>query len=163
MSYFLNVFDYSEGESIGSASCESYASGQSQAYSLQGDSYTHSQTSLPTVASVGVFLYLTDKIIVFLNLNTVYIFIYVLIFSLAQQSTGALPHPQMPPIGESTSVATIPLGPSVSMTSMSLGQSGGGPMGQTFLHSGTVVPQVSPSVPQQYFQVKMVIMCKLTA
>ncbi|XP_004558791.1 serine/threonine-protein kinase WNK3 isoform X6 [Maylandia zebra] len=107
-----------EGESIGSASCESYASGQSQAYSLQGDSYTHSQTSLPTVAS----------------------------------STGALPHPQMPPIGESTSVATIPLGPSVSMTSMSLGQSGGGPMGQTFLHSGTVVPQVSPSVPQQYFQ-----------
>uniref|UniRef100_A0A3P8NN85 Serine/threonine-protein kinase WNK3 n=1 Tax=Astatotilapia calliptera TaxID=8154 RepID=A0A3P8NN85_ASTCA len=99
-----------EGESIGSASCESYASGQSQAYSLQGDSYTHSQTSLPTVAS----------------------------------STGALPHPQMPPIGESTSVATIPLGPSVSMTSMSLGQSGGGPMGQTFLHSGTVVPQDGP-------------------
>ncbi|XP_063320767.1 serine/threonine-protein kinase WNK3 isoform X6 [Pelmatolapia mariae] len=107
-----------EGESIGSASCESYASGQSQAYSLQRDSYTHSQTPLPTVAS----------------------------------STGALPHPQMPPIGESTSVATIPLGPSVSMTSMSIGQSGGGPMGQTFLHSGTVVPQVSPSVPQQYFQ-----------
>uniref|UniRef100_A0A668TYA6 Serine/threonine-protein kinase WNK3 n=1 Tax=Oreochromis aureus TaxID=47969 RepID=A0A668TYA6_OREAU len=107
-----------EGESIGSASCESYASGQSQAYSLQGDSYTHSQTSLPTVAS----------------------------------STGALPHPQMPPIGESTGVATVPLGPSVSMTSMSIGQSGGGPMGQTFLHSGTVVPQVSPSVPQQYFQ-----------
>ncbi|XP_042083836.1 serine/threonine-protein kinase WNK3 isoform X9 [Haplochromis burtoni] len=99
-----------EGESIGSASCESYASGQSQAYSLQGDSYTHSQTSLPTVAS----------------------------------STGALSHPQMPPIGESTSVATIPLGPSVSMTSMSLGQSGGGPMGQTFLHSGTVVPQDGP-------------------
>lgn len=65
VSYFLNVFDYSEGESIGSASCESYASGQSHAYSLQGDSYTHSQTSLPTVASVGVFLYITDKIIVF--------------------------------------------------------------------------------------------------
>ncbi|XP_078144227.1 uncharacterized protein wnk3 isoform X1 [Centroberyx gerrardi] len=43
------------GESIGSASCESYASGQSQAYSQQGESYTHSQTILPpTVSSTGV-------------------------------------------------------------------------------------------------------------
>ncbi|XP_049436273.1 serine/threonine-protein kinase WNK3 isoform X8 [Epinephelus fuscoguttatus] len=40
-----------EGESIGSASCESYASGQSQAYSQQGESYTHSQTVLPPTAS----------------------------------------------------------------------------------------------------------------
>ncbi|XP_071332245.1 serine/threonine-protein kinase WNK3 isoform X8 [Trachinotus anak] len=40
-----------EGESIGSASCESYASGQSQAYSQQGESYTHSQTTLPPTAS----------------------------------------------------------------------------------------------------------------
>ncbi|XP_030590196.1 uncharacterized protein wnk3 isoform X2 [Archocentrus centrarchus] len=106
------------GESIGSAICESYASGQSQAYPVQGESYTHSQTSLPPVAS----------------------------------TTGALPHPQMLPIGESGSVPSIPLGQSVSMTSMSVGQSGGGPAAQTFLHTSTMVPQVSPSVPQQYFQ-----------
>ncbi|XP_075951516.1 uncharacterized protein wnk3 isoform X6 [Anarhichas minor] len=40
-----------EGESIGSASCESYASGQSQAYSQQGESYSHSQNTLPPTAS----------------------------------------------------------------------------------------------------------------
>ncbi|CAB1452625.1 unnamed protein product [Pleuronectes platessa] len=39
------------GESIGSASCESHASGQSQAYSQQGDSYTHPQTAVPLTAS----------------------------------------------------------------------------------------------------------------
>ncbi|XP_075951472.1 uncharacterized protein wnk3 isoform X2 [Anarhichas minor] len=39
------------GESIGSASCESYASGQSQAYSQQGESYSHSQNTLPPTAS----------------------------------------------------------------------------------------------------------------
>ncbi|XP_019114827.2 serine/threonine-protein kinase WNK2 isoform X2 [Larimichthys crocea] len=104
------------GESIGSASCESYASGQSQAYSQQGESYSHSQTTLlPTAAS-----------------------------------TGALTHPQMVPIGESGSVPNVPVGQS--MSNMSIGQSGGGPVGQTFLQPSTMVPQVSPSVPQQYFQ-----------
>ncbi|XP_049436272.1 serine/threonine-protein kinase WNK3 isoform X7 [Epinephelus fuscoguttatus] len=107
-----------EGESIGSASCESYASGQSQAYSQQGESYTHSQTVLPPTAS----------------------------------STGALAHHQMLPIGESGSVPNVPIGQSVSMSSMPVGQSGGGPVGQAYLQPSTMVPQVSPSVPQQYFQ-----------
>ncbi|XP_035512802.1 serine/threonine-protein kinase WNK1 isoform X2 [Morone saxatilis] len=106
------------GESIGSASCESYASGQSQAYSQQGESYTHSQTTFPPTAS----------------------------------STGALAHPQMVSIGESGGVPNVPIGQSVSMSSMSIGHSGGGPVGQTFLQSSTMVPQVSASVPQQYFQ-----------
>ncbi|XP_070825681.1 serine/threonine-protein kinase WNK3 isoform X2 [Chaetodon trifascialis] len=107
-----------EGESIGSASCESYASGQSQAYSQQGESYTHPQTALPPTAS----------------------------------STGALTHPQMVPIGESGSVPNVPIGQSISMSSMSIRQSGGAPVGQTFLQPSTMVQQVSPSVPQQYFQ-----------
>ncbi|KAM9350436.1 uncharacterized protein wnk3 [Symphorus nematophorus] len=107
-----------EGESMGSASCESYASGQSQAYSQQGESYTHSQTALPTAAS----------------------------------STGALAHPQMVPIAESGSVPTVPIGQSISLSSMSIGQSGGGPVGQAFIQPTTMVPQVSPSVPQQFFQ-----------
>lgn len=77
---------------------------------------------------------------------------------LALQSTGALAHPQMVPIGESGSVPNVPIGQSISMSSMSIGQSGGGPVGQTFLQPSTMVPQVSPSVPQQYFQVKRVIM-----
>ncbi|KAM8754526.1 uncharacterized protein wnk3 isoform 8-T8 [Acanthopagrus schlegelii] len=103
------------GESIGSASCESYASGQSQAYSQPGESYTHSQTPLPPAAS----------------------------------STGASALPQMVPIGESGSVL---IGQSISMSSMSIGQSGGGPVGQTFLQPTSMVQQISPSVPQQYFQ-----------
>ncbi|XP_071332238.1 serine/threonine-protein kinase WNK1 isoform X2 [Trachinotus anak] len=107
------------GESIGSASCESYASGQSQAYSQQGESYTHSQTTLPPTAS----------------------------------GAGAMAHPQLLPAGESGSISNMPLGQSVSMSSMSIGQSGGGPVGQTFLQPSSMpVPQVSPSVPQQYFQ-----------
>lgn len=60
----------------------------------------------------------------------------------------------MVPIVESGSVPALPIGQSISMSSMSLGQSGGG---QTFLQPSTMVPQVSPSVPQQYFQVKMVL------
>ncbi|XP_078111078.1 uncharacterized protein wnk3 isoform X8 [Sander vitreus] len=99
-----------EGESIGSASCESYASGQSQAYSQQGQSYTHSQTALPPIAS----------------------------------STGTLAHHQMLPIGESGSVPNVPIGHSFSMSSMSVGQSGGGPVGQTFLQPITMVPQDGP-------------------
>lgn len=78
-------------------------------------------------------------------------------YFLALQSTGALAH-QMLPIGESGSVPSVPLGQSVSMSSMSVGQSGGGPVGQTFLQPSTMVPQVSPSVPQQYFQVKTVML-----
>ncbi|XP_068454068.1 serine/threonine-protein kinase WNK3 isoform X6 [Clinocottus analis] len=113
----LPVF-HSQGESIEPASCESYASGQSQLYSQQGESYTHFQNTLPPTAS----------------------------------STGALTHPQMFPIGESGSVPNVPIGQSVSMSSMSVGQSGGGPVGQTYLQPSTMVPQVSPSVPQQYFQ-----------
>lgn len=63
----------------------------------------------------------------------------------------------MVPIGESGSVPNLPIGQSVSMSSMSVGQGGGGPAAaQTFLQPNTMVPQVSPSVPQQYFQVKMV-------
>lgn len=68
----------------------------------------------------------------------------------------SLQGPQMVPISESGSVPNLPIGQSVSMSSMSVGQGGGGPAAQTFLQSNTMVPQVSPSVPQQYFQVKMV-------
>lgn len=50
--YYLFLFSHSEGESIRSASCESNASGQSQAYSQQGESFSHSQTALPSTASV---------------------------------------------------------------------------------------------------------------
>lgn len=50
LSFF--IVHLSEGESIGSASCESCASGKSQAYSQQGESYSHSQTTLPAMASV---------------------------------------------------------------------------------------------------------------
>ncbi|TNN82815.1 Serine/threonine-protein kinase WNK3 [Liparis tanakae] len=39
------------GESIECASCESYASGQSQLYSQQGESYPRSQNTLPPTAS----------------------------------------------------------------------------------------------------------------
>lgn len=67
----------------------------------------------------------------------------------------------MVPIGESGSVPNVPIGQSVSMSSMSIGQSGGGPVGQTFLQPSTMVPQVSPSIPQQYFQVKreIILIC----
>ncbi|KAM9750760.1 uncharacterized protein wnk3 isoform 2-T2 [Menidia menidia] len=102
------------GESIGSASCESFTSGQS--HSQQGESYSHSQITLPAM------------------------------------STGALTNPQTHPTGESGSGPNPPLGQSFSMSSMSIGQSGGGPAGQTFLQPTAVVPQVSPGVPQQYFQ-----------
>ncbi|XP_074537003.1 uncharacterized protein wnk3 isoform X7 [Halichoeres trimaculatus] len=95
------------GESISSASCDSYASGQSQAFSQQGEAYTHSQTTLPSAAA----------------------------------STSALAHPQMHPIGEGGSVSNVPMGQSASMSSMSIGHSGGGPVGQTFLQPVTMVPQ----------------------
>lgn len=44
------MFSFLKGESIGSLSCESYASGQSQTYSQHGESY--SQMILPAMASV---------------------------------------------------------------------------------------------------------------
>ncbi|KAK2851364.1 hypothetical protein Q5P01_007640 [Channa striata] len=96
-----------EGESIGSANCESYSSGQSQAFSQQRESFSQSQTTLPSTAS-GI---------------------------------GALAHPQMCPIGESGSVPNVPLAQSVSLSSMSTGQSGGGSVPQTFLPPSTMVPQ----------------------
>lgn len=82
------------------------------------------------------------------------------ILSLQSGSTPA--RPQMVPIGESGSVPNLPIGQSVSMSSMSVGPSGGGPVAQTFLQPATMVPQVSPSVPQQYFQVKMVMILIFT-
>ncbi|KAM9342465.1 uncharacterized protein wnk3 [Pholidichthys leucotaenia] len=101
-------------EIIGSTSCESQASGQSQAYALQRESYTFSHTTVPPMAS----------------------------------STGALVHPPVLPTGEGGSVPNIPLGQSVSMTSVSIGPGGGGPVGQTFLQPSAMVPQpVSPQVP----------------
>ncbi|KAK5863535.1 hypothetical protein PBY51_000560 [Eleginops maclovinus] len=84
------------GESIGSASCESCASVQSQAYSLQGESYTH---TLPPAAS-----------------------------------SGGVPH--------------VPIGQSVGLSSMSVGQSGGGLVGQTFLQPSTMVPQQAAMIQQ---------------
>lgn len=71
------------------------------------------------------------------------------------QSTSTSAHPQLVPTGESGSVPNLPIGQS--MSSMSIGQSGGGPVGQIFLQPSSMVPQVSPSVPLQYFQVKMVM------
>lgn len=62
----------------------------------------------------------------------------------------------MVPIGESGSVPNLPIGQSVSMSSMSVGQGGGGPAAQAFLQPNAMVPQVSPSAPQQFSQVKMV-------
>ncbi|XP_041656123.1 serine/threonine-protein kinase WNK1 isoform X3 [Cheilinus undulatus] len=105
------------GESMGSASCESYASGQSQAYSQQGDAYSLSQTTLPSTAS----------------------------------STGAVAHAHMHPIGEGGSVPNVPIGQSVSMSSMSIGHSGGGPIGQTFIQPISMVPQ-SQTFPSDAFQ-----------
>lgn len=62
----------------------------------------------------------------------------------------------MPPIGETGGIPNVPLAQSVSMSSISIGQSGGGPVARTFLQPSTMVPQVSPSVPQQNLQVKRV-------
>lgn len=74
----------------------------------------------------------------------------------ALQTTGALVHPQMLPV-VGVSVPNVPIGQSVSMSSMPGGQSGGGPVAQTYLQPSTMVPQVSQSVPQHVFQVKMVM------
>lgn len=57
-------------------------------------------------------------------------------------------------IGESGSGPNVPFGQSVTMTNMPISNNEGGPVAQTFLQPNAMVPQVSPSVPQQYFQVK---------
>ncbi|XP_061909033.1 serine/threonine-protein kinase WNK3 isoform X5 [Entelurus aequoreus] len=80
-------------------------------------------------------------------------------FALAQTSqpmttscTGTLTNPLRVPSGEVGGVPSVPVGHSVSLASMSIGQSGRPSVGQTFLQPTTIVPQVSPSIPQQYFQ-----------
>lgn len=70
------------------------------------------------------------------------------------QGPGVVAHPQMPPIVESGNVPNVPLAQSVSMSTMSIGQSGGGPVAQAFVQP--MVPQVSQRAPQQYLQVKRV-------
>ncbi|XP_072306097.1 uncharacterized protein wnk3 [Eucyclogobius newberryi] len=80
------------GESLGSASCESYASGQSQVYYQQGDSHTHLASNTPAVI-----------------------------------------HPQLISVGENSNVP--------------LCQAEG-----AFLQQNKLVPRVSSSIPQQFFQ-----------
>ncbi|XP_054631196.1 serine/threonine-protein kinase WNK2 isoform X3 [Dunckerocampus dactyliophorus] len=111
------------GESLGSASCESYAHGQSQSNSQPGESFALAQTSQPMTTCEQ-----------------------------QTQCTGTLANPPRLPSGEGGGVPSVPVGHSVSLSSMSIGQSGGPPVGQTFLQPTTMVPQVSPSIPQQYFQ-----------
>ncbi|XP_021174159.2 serine/threonine-protein kinase WNK3 [Fundulus heteroclitus] len=112
----LTTLSLPEIESVGSASCESYASGQSLALSLQGETHCHSQiTPQPLI-------------------------------------TGALAETQMLCAGETGSVPTLPLVQGVGMSSVCIPKTEVGPVGQAFLQPGVVVPQVSPSVAQQYFQ-----------
>lgn len=54
---------------------------------------------------------------------------------------GTSAHPQMVPIGEN--VPSLPIGQSMSMSNMSISQSGGGHVGQAFLQPTTMVPQVA--------------------
>ncbi|KAI4874368.1 hypothetical protein NFI96_017464 [Prochilodus magdalenae] len=117
-----------EVESLSAVSGESLASGQSQAYSLPGDSgnpFAHAQTTYPAGTSVV-------------------------------QSAGVVPHPQMVPIGQSGGVPNVPIGQSGGTSGMSIGQSGGGasniPVAQTFIQPVAMATQVSSGVPQQYSQ-----------
>ncbi|XP_054905430.1 serine/threonine-protein kinase WNK3 isoform X3 [Poeciliopsis prolifica] len=107
-----------EIESVGSASCESYASGQSLALSLQGDSYSHSQMTPQPLLPV----------------------------------TGASVETQILCTDETGSVPNLPLVQSTSMSNVCIPKTEGGSVGQTFLQPSLVVPQISPSVPQQYLQ-----------
>ncbi|XP_032429859.1 serine/threonine-protein kinase WNK3 isoform X5 [Xiphophorus hellerii] len=107
-----------EIESVGSASCESYASGQSLALSLQGETYSHSQITPQPLLSV----------------------------------TGASAETQILCTDETGSVPNLPLVQSVSMSNVCIPKTEGGSVGQTFLQPSPVVPQISPSVPQQYLQ-----------
>ncbi|XP_016529151.1 serine/threonine-protein kinase WNK3 isoform X6 [Poecilia formosa] len=107
-----------EIESVGSASCESYASGQSLALSLQGEPYSHSQITPQPLLSI----------------------------------TGASAETQILCTDETGSVPNLPLVQGVSMSNVCIPKTEGGSVGQTFLQPSPVVPQVSPSVPQQYLQ-----------
>ncbi|XP_072512637.1 uncharacterized protein wnk3 isoform X2 [Salminus brasiliensis] len=122
------TFGATDVESHSAVSGESFASGQSQAYSLPGDSgnpYAHAQTNYPAGTSVV-------------------------------QSAGVASHPQMVPIGQSGGVPNVPIGQSVGTSGMSIGQSGGGaaniPVAQTFIQPVAMATQVSSGVPQQYSQ-----------
>ncbi|XP_077452746.1 uncharacterized protein wnk3 isoform X2 [Stigmatopora argus] len=99
------------GESLGSASCESCASGQSLSYSQPAESFALSQTSQPVTSSCTAIL------------------------------TNA---PRLPVV-ESGSV-----GQNASLCSVS--QSRGTAVGPTFLQPSAIVQQVSPSIPQLYYQ-----------
>ncbi|XP_027889936.1 serine/threonine-protein kinase WNK3 isoform X7 [Xiphophorus couchianus] len=107
-----------EIESVGSASCESYASGQSLALSLQGETYSHSQITPQPLLSV----------------------------------TGASAETQILCTDETGIVPNLPLVQSVSMSNVCIPKTEGESVGQTFLQPSPVVPQISPSVPQQYLQ-----------
>ncbi|XP_014824121.1 PREDICTED: serine/threonine-protein kinase WNK3 isoform X3 [Poecilia mexicana] len=107
-----------EIESVGSASCESYASGQSLALSVQGEPYSHSQITPQPLLSI----------------------------------TGASAETQILCTDETGSVPNLPLVQGVSMSNVCIPKTEGGSVGQTFLQPSPVVPQVSPSVPQQYLQ-----------
>ncbi|XP_017161286.1 serine/threonine-protein kinase WNK3 isoform X1 [Poecilia reticulata] len=107
-----------EIESVGSASCESYASGQSLALSLQGETYSHSQITPQPLLSI----------------------------------TGASAETQILCTDETGSVPNMPLVQGVSMSNVCTPKTEGESLGQTFLQPSPVVPQVSPSVPQQYLQ-----------
>ncbi|XP_077566933.1 serine/threonine-protein kinase WNK3 [Stigmatopora nigra] len=99
------------GESLGSASCESCASGQSLSYSQPAESFALSQTSQPVTSSCTAIL------------------------------TNA---PRLPVV-ESGSA-----GQNASLCSVS--QSRGTAVGSTFLQPSAIVQQVSPSIPQLYYQ-----------
>ncbi|XP_043994050.1 serine/threonine-protein kinase WNK3 isoform X2 [Gambusia affinis] len=113
-----HVLSLPEIESVGSASCESYASGQSMALSLQGETYSHSQITPQPLLSV----------------------------------TGASAETQILCTDETGSVPNLPLVQSVSMSNVCIPKTEGGSVGQAFLQPSPVVPQISPSVPQQYLQ-----------
>ncbi|XP_061759413.1 serine/threonine-protein kinase WNK3 isoform X2 [Nerophis ophidion] len=103
------------GESIRSASCESYASGHSN--SQPEESFALAQTSQPMTTSC----------------------------------TGTLTNPLRVPSGEVGGVPSLPVGHSVSLASMSIGQSGRPSVGQTFLQPTSIVPQ-SQTFPSEAFQ-----------
>lgn len=73
------------------------------------------------------------------------------------QVTGASAETQILCTDETGSVPNLPLVQSVSMSNVCIPKTEGGSVGQTFLQPSPVVPQISPSVPQQYLQVKKMI------
>lgn len=73
------------------------------------------------------------------------------------QVTGASAETQILCTDETGSVPNLPLVQSVSMSNVCIPKTEGGSVGQAFLQPSPVVPQISPSVPQQYLQVKKMI------